>query len=144
MRKLLISPLFALLLAGCDSSTPVGPGVVIITETTTSTSTSTTTTSTIPEVTKAKFVFSPITPQEVQPVNFNGAASTPGTDRRIVSYAWDFGDGVMKTGITSTHDFYPTGIYLVTLTVTDDSGFKATDAQPITVRPKPPEESATP
>jgi PKD repeat protein len=135
MRKLL--PLLSVLAlaAGCDSKTPVGPGAVIITETTTSTTTSTTTTSTIPLATTASFVFSPITPEVLQTVNFNAAGSTPGTDRRIVAYEWDFGDGVTKTGITSTHDFFPSGIYLVTLTVTDNSGQKVTNAQPVTVRP---------
>src|SRR4051812_6760913 len=123
MRKLLLAPpLFAALLIGCQSKNPVGPGIVKVTETTTSTSTTTTstsTTTTIPLDTVAKFVFSPLTPEVLQTVNFNAASSTPGTNRRIVSYAWDFGDGVNKTGVTATHDFFPVGIYLVTLTVTD-------------------------
>jgi len=136
MRKLLlIAPLFTTLLIGCESKTPVGPGTVTITETTTSTTTSTTTTSTIPIPTKASFVFSPVTPRALEVVNFTGAGSTPGTDRRIVSYSWDFGDGVKKTGVTSTHDFDADGVYLVTLTVMDDRGDKAESALTITVRP---------
>jgi PKD repeat protein len=140
MRKVLLAvPLSAVLLAGCNSESPsVGPGLVRITETTTSTSTSTTTTtttSTIPLPTEAIFTFSPLTPEVLQIVNFNGSASTPGTGRQIVSYSWDFGDGVMKTGVTATHDFFPTGIYLVTLTVTDDRGDKGVKSQPVTVRP---------
>ncbi len=139
MRKLLLStPLLAALALGCQTKTPVGPGTVKITETTTSTTTSTTTTtttSTIPVPTAASFVFSPLTPEILQTVNFNAAGSVPGAGRTIVSYKWDFGDGVTKTGVTATHDFFPVGIYLVTLSVTDDSGRIATSAQPVTVRP---------
>jgi PKD repeat protein len=145
MRKLLrllipsTVPMLAMLVAGCDSKSPVGPGAVTITETTTTTTVpAPTTTTTIPLPTVASFVFSPITPEEIQTVNFNAAASVPGTDRRIVSYSWDFGDGVMKTGVTSTHDFFPSGIYLVTLTVADDLGKTFSSAQPTTVRPAVP------
>ena len=138
MRKLLfIVPLLAAVSTGCQK-TPVGPGTVKITETTTSTTTtttSTTTTSTIPIPTIASFVFSPLTPEVLQIVNFNAAGSTPGQGRTIVAYNWDFGDGVTKTGVTTTHDFFPVGIYLVTLTVIDDRGQQATSSQPITVRP---------
>jgi len=137
MRKLpLIAPLLAALLSfGCESKVPVGPGTVKITETTTSTTTTSTTTSTIPVPTVASFVFSPLTPEILQVVNFNAAGSTAGSDRTIVSYNWDFGDGVMKAGVTATHDFFPSGIYLVTLTVTDDRGDKTMTSQPVTVRP---------
>ena len=137
MRKLLLTaPLFAALSLGCETTTPMGPGIVTITETTTSTTTTTTTTSTIPLPTVARFVFSPLTPEVLQVVNFNASASTPGTGRTIVDYLWDFGDGDLnKRGVTTTHDFSPVGIYLVTLTVTDSTGEKVTDSQPITVRP---------
>jgi PKD repeat protein len=139
MRKLLLAvpllaaPLLAALSLGCQSKAPVGPGVVKITETTTSTTTTTTTTIPIPTV--ASFVFSPLTPEVLQVVNFNASGSTPGTGRTIVNYSWDFGDGLMKTGVRTTHDFTPSGVYLVTLTVTDDLGQTATSAQPVTVRP---------
>jgi PKD repeat protein len=139
MRKLLFTlSLLVALSTGCQSKSPVGPGTVKITETTTSTSTTTTTTtttSTIPLPTVASFVFSPITPEVLQIVNFNAAGSTPGTNRTIVSYNWDFGDGVQKTGITATHDYFPVGVYLVTLTVVDDTGKPAMSSQPITIRP---------
>ena len=138
MRKLLLAlPLLALAFA-CKSETPVGPGTVKITETTTSTSTTTTTTSTIPVPTVAAFTFSPVTPEELQVVNFNASSSTAGTGRTIVRYDWDFGDGVLKTGVKSTHDFTPSGVYLVTLTVTDDLGQQTTSSQTVTVRPKTP------
>jgi PKD repeat protein len=136
MRKLLIAaPLLVALVLACQSKTPVGPGVVKITETTTSTSTTTTTTSTILVPTVASFVFSPLTPEVLQIVNFNASGSKPGTGRTIVRYSWDFGDGVEKTGVTTTHDFTPSGVYLVTLTVTDDLGQPTTSSQTVTVRP---------
>lgn len=136
MRKLLlIVPLIAIVVYGCQSKTPVGPGVITITETTTSTTTTTTTTSTIPAPTVVSIVFSPLTPEVLQIVNFTGAGSTPGTGRTIVKYDWDFGDGVLKTGVTATHDYFPSGTYLVTLTVTDDRGVKTSDSKTITVRP---------
>ena len=140
MRSLLLTAcLLAALSIGCESKPPVGPGKVTITESTTSTSTTTTTTTTIPVPTVASFEFSPLTPKAVQVVQFNGAASTPGTGgTSIVSYSWDFGDGVMKTGVTTTHDFFPDGTYLVTLTVIDDHGGKGTLSKPVTVRPPDP------
>ena len=61
---------------------------------------------------------------------------TPFCDTKTVE--WDFGDGESKSGIRTTHDYTLSGIYLVTLTVTDDAGRKATSSQPITVRPVAP------
>jgi len=137
MRKLLVAaPLLAALVLACQSKAPVGPGVVTITETTTSTTT--TTTSTMPEPTKADFTFSPVTPEVLQIVNFNGSTSKPGTDRHIVSYSWDFGDGESKKGVTTTHDYVISGVYLVTLTVVDDAGNSDSSSQPVTVRPHVP------
>jgi hypothetical protein len=68
------------------------------------------------------------------------STSVGGTDadgpHTIVSYTWDFGDGdPPKTGVTATHDFVKTGIYLVTLTVVNDKGTKASRPESITVRP---------
>jgi PKD repeat protein len=136
MRKLLLAaPLVVALALGCQSKPPVGPGSVTITETTTSTTTTTTTTSTIPDATVAAFTFSPITPEVLQVVTFDASTSKPGTGRTIVGYSWDFGDGVLKTGIRTTHDYTPSGVYLITLTITDDLGKKTISSQTITVRP---------
>jgi PKD repeat protein len=135
MRKLLLAiPLLIVaVVLGCDSKPPVGPGLVKITETTTSIPTTTTTT--IPVPTVSLFAFSPQTPQALQEVNFDGSLSTPGSGRTIVKYDWDFGDGEVKSGVKSTHDYVISGVYLVTLTVTDDSGRTARSSQPVTVRP---------
>ena len=138
MRKLLfLLPLLVALAFACESKAPVGPGVVKITETTTTTSTTTTITTTIPVPANTTFTFSPVTPQVLQVVNFNASASTPASGRRIVSYSWDFGDGEKKTGVTTTHDYAIAGVYLITLTVSDDAGTATSNAQPINVRPIP-------
>ena len=139
MRKLLPAALLITVI-GCQNKTPSGPGVVKITETTTTTSTvAPPPPTTVPVPTDADFQFSPMTPEELQVVTFDGSLSKPGTDRTIVSYSWDFGDGdPPKTGARVTHDFVKTGIYLVTLTVTDDSGKTDRESKPITVRPKIP------
>jgi PKD repeat protein len=134
MRKLLlVTPLLAVFALGCQSKPPVGPGVVKITETTTSTPTTTTTT--IPNPTVSLFAFSPQTPEVLQVVNFDGSLSTPGTNRTITRYDWDFGDGEAKSGVKTVHDYTVSGVYLVTLVVTDDSGATARSSQSITVRP---------
>jgi PKD repeat protein len=139
MRKLLFAaPLLVALMLACENKPDVGPGIVKITETTTSTTTSTTTTSTIADPTVAAFTFSPITPEVLQVVTFDASTSKPGTGRTIVSYSWDFGDGLIKSGVRTTHDYTPSGVYLVTLTVTDDQGKKTTSSQTITVRPAVP------
>lgn len=144
MRKLLLATLLLVTAVGCQNKTPSGPGVVKITETTTTTSVpAPPPTTTIPIPTEAKFTFSPVTPEVLQVVNFNGASSVGGTDadgpHTIVSWTWDFGDGdPPKTGVTATHDFVKSGIYLVTLSVVNDRGAKASSSQSITVRPATP------
>lgn len=139
MRKLLLlAPLAVAIAIGCQSGPPTGPGIVTITETTTSTTTSTTTTtttSTIPVPTKVEIFFSPETPEILQIVNFSGVKVVPQEGRQIVRYDWDFGDGVKKTGFEVTHDFFPSGTYLVALTVIDNRGESTRGERPITVRP---------
>ena len=63
-------------------------------------------------------------------MNFDGSLSTPGSGRTIVRYDWDFGDGDAKTGVKTTHDYVISGVYLVTLRVTDDSGTVADRRSP--------------
>lgn len=142
MRKLLPNVyLLAVLVSGCAADPALGPGIVTITETTTSTTTSsttTTTTSTIPVPTAARFTFSPLNPRVLQIVHFNASSTVPQEGRTIVRYEWDFGDGTEKTGVSAIHDFIPSGTYLVTLTVTDNTGQKTMTSQPVTVSPAVP------
>jgi PKD repeat protein len=46
---------------------------------------------------------------------------------QIVSYTWDFGDGSHASGMIVTHKYNALGTYNVKLTVTDNTGNKASD-----------------
>ena len=91
------------------------------------------------------FTFSPTSPQVNQSVNFNASASTVGLGRRIASYFWDFGDGTQKStsSATTTHDFVTAGIFVVTLTLTDDAGRTASTTNSVTVGTASPTASFT-
>lgn len=52
-------------------------------------------------------------------ITFNASKSTD-TDGDIISYVWDFGDGLFKGGETIDYSFHDEGIYNAILTVTDD------------------------
>jgi len=60
----------------------------------------------------------------------NGSSDSGG---RIVSYAWDLGDGTTGGGITVTHRYSAAGSYQVTLTVTDDGGLSDSATQNVQV-----------
>jgi PKD repeat protein len=70
----------------------------------------------------AAFVSSPADPLVNQLVNFNASASRATPGRTIVKYEWDFGDGKFGTGVIASHAYTLARSYVVTLTVTDDSG----------------------
>ena len=52
---------------------------------------------------------------------FDGSTSVD-PDGSIASYAWNFGDSGTSTGATTSHTYAAAGSYIVTLTVTDNSG----------------------
>jgi len=60
--------------------------------------------------------------------DFNASGSYD-PDGSIVSYSWDFGDGTTGSGVTVSHIYPYEGTFLVTLTVTDDSGKTGQSAQ---------------
>jgi PKD repeat protein len=83
----------------------------------------------------ASFLSSPAAPLVGDTVNFNASASLAVPGRTIRSYAWDFGDGTLKTttGPTTTHDFVTAGVFTVTLVVTDDAGRQGVATASITI-----------
>jgi pentapeptide MXKDX repeat protein len=59
---------------------------------------------------------------------YGSGSSDP--DGHALTYAWDFGEGNIGSGITDTHTYSDNGEYVVTLTVTDTLG--ASDSQTTT------------
>jgi len=58
-------------------------------------------------------------------ITFDGSGSTD--DGTITNFTWDFGDGNIGYGETTTHIYSSPDLYTVTLTVTDNEGAKDTD-----------------
>lgn len=80
----------------------------------------------------ASFTFSPASPLVNQWITFD-ATSSRDPDGRIVSFAWDFGDGATARGSRVQKRYSAPGTYTVTLTVTDDRGASASSSQTVTV-----------
>lgn len=79
-----------------------------------------------------RFFVSPSSGRENEPVIFDASDSTD--DGQIVSYVWSYGDGDGGAGRTTSHTYELAGTYLVTLTVTDDRGLRASTAPtPVTI-----------
>jgi hypothetical protein len=83
----------------------------------------------------ASFTFSPTDPRTGESVNFNASASRPAPGRTIVTYRWDFGDGVQQdtNSPTVSHTYTLPRTYSVTLTVIDDTGRTGTTTVEVTV-----------
>jgi PKD domain len=125
MRRLWLPALLAAVCTGCaGDENPVGPGTVTVTMTT-----STTTTTTVAPTATAQFVFAPTAPAAQQAVFFNAFGSAPGRGTKIVTFAWEFGDGGTATGMSVSHTYVDQALYVVTLTVTDDMGDTAKVSQ---------------
>jgi len=71
-------------------------------------------------------------------IHFDGTKSTD-EDGNIVSYKWDFGDGKSSIDPEPLHQYTTTGVYKVTLTVTDDKGDTGEDIMYVTVKDSQPE-----
>src|SRR5207244_1391615 len=67
----------------------------------------------------AFFTTSPSSPVVGATVTFNATASR-GPDGKIVTYAWDFGDGSFGTGVQVSHAYGRKGTFRVELTVVDN------------------------
>jgi PKD repeat protein len=64
------------------------------------------------------------------------ASQSSDVDGAIVTYAWDFGDNDIGSGVISSHTYTVTSTYTVTLTVTDDEGVEDIDIQDVNVQSK--------
>ena len=80
------------------------------------------------------FVTEPAAGEAPLPVRFD-ATSVEGPDGKIVSYAWDFGDGAKALGATAAHTYEKAGTYTASLQIKDAQG--RTDVVPriVTVMP---------
>lgn len=93
------------------------------------------------DVPTASFQFSPAGPVVEQEVKYDGTSSCGGpltngacqSPYQIVSYVWNFGDGVSMSGPTPSHAFHNEGSYVVTLTVTNDGGAAASTTKTVAV-----------
>ncbi len=76
---------------------------------------------------------SPATAETGDSVQFTATATDP--DGTIVSYAWDFADGMQLTTNNSTvgHTYTTAGDYAATVTVTDTDGLTASDTVSISI-----------
>lgn len=85
----------------------------------------------------ASFTYSPDSPRaHLDVVNFNASASKAATDRRIVEYQWDFGDGspiVTVPGYIVHHLYGRPATYTVVLRVKDDAGRVGVATQTVTI-----------
>jgi len=72
----------------------------------------------------ASFTGSPPSVSIGELVTFDASGSID-PDGSIVSYFWDFGDNTSASGVVESHAYADSGIYSVTLTVTDDDGATA-------------------
>lgn len=93
------------------------------------------TTANVPGAPRPNFFFSPTTPAVGVRVSFDATSTTD--DGVIVDYRWDYGDGEIDNERTAraTKDYSAAGTYLVTLTVTDNAGLKASLTRSITIVP---------
>ena len=65
-------------------------------------------------------------------VGFDGTASSA-PNGSIVSYAWDFGDGIHGSGASVSHNYTTGGTFMAQLTITDTTGAKASASVSIAV-----------
>lgn len=87
----------------------------------------------------ASFAYSPSSPTAGGTVQFTDNSTDP--DGTIVSWAWTFGDQTTSAERNPSHVYSNAGAYLVSLTVTDDSGASNTRSSVIAVSEAAPTEN---
>ena len=83
----------------------------------------------------ARFARSLSDPSVGEAITFDASESVD-PDGRVVSYAWDFGDGSTASGRRVTHAYALEGMFIVTLVVTDYLGDSGIGAAELFVSPR--------
>lgn len=65
------------------------------------------------------------------------AAASGDADGTIATYAWEFGDGELGSGVNTSYTYGAAGSFTVTLTVTDNQSATGTASQTVTVTAPP-------
>ncbi len=79
----------------------------------------------------ANFSYDPPAPTTADTINFTDASTD--SDGTIANYTWDFGDGTASDKQNPEHKYHENGIYVVTLTVTDNEGAEMKITKKVTV-----------
>ena len=74
----------------------------------------------------------PYTGLTFQSISLDGSNSYD-TDGTITNYTWDFGDGTTGYNVNPTHIYNLSGVYNITLTVTDNEGLTNSDTTTATI-----------
>jgi len=84
----------------------------------------------------ADFAASPSPVNPGSPVTFDATASFD-PDGTIVSYAWEFGDSTVGSGVMPTHAYANPGVYTAILTVVDNQSLSSDATHQVTVNAPP-------
>jgi PKD repeat protein len=79
----------------------------------------------------ADFTYSPSSPTDLDVIHFTDASTDP--DGTIMSWSWNFGDGINSTSKNPQHSYTTPGQYTVGLEVVDNDGAKKSTSKIITV-----------
>ena len=77
------------------------------------------------------FTYTPENPSNIDIIQFTDTSTD--LDGTIVSWLWDFGDGINSTEQNPTHRYIHGGTYTVTLTVTDNNNAQDTIQSPVEI-----------
>jgi PKD repeat protein len=70
-----------------------------------------------------------------EPVQFSAQGSLPSTGAVVTTCVWDFGDQTQATTLNPAHTYAASGVYAVTLTVSDSAGLSATASTLASIAP---------
>lgn len=73
--------------------------------------------------------------QATEVITFDASGSTDG-DGDTLTYSWDFGDGAVGSGVSTTHSYSSGGTFTVTLSA-NDGYHSGTDTVELTIAPPP-------